>query len=393
MVEAVVSDELPHLGDRRLLLVHGRYSPAEEATLQVDGRRTHVVERQSVLGVVDAWLDHRAHGGNDLLVVVVHPLDDEQLGWDVRGHAARRGTLMVDLATIVQRRFGATDLDPRVRQNDWLVKGLLDAEPAAEWRRGGPVLTLDVAIRALLAARLGLDDPPGRRHVARLVPGAGAGPLPRVASRGARRAHRLAHRTRRRGGRGAPSPGGGGGRPTAMALGVVAAVLDEPQASPDTAVAVGGLLGAARIGPVERRAFVAAVEGVLERWVSTAEDGGAAGEDAGAPRVRGRRPGRPTRGRRRAHRGAGRQRLPALGVPGAPAHARCAARPGVRRTGRRCSGRARRAARTPPGAAAPGTVRGRGDGRPAAPVACHVARSRRVGGRRGRRPGRRGRMG
>ncbi len=66
----------------------------------------------------------------------------------------------------------------------------------------------------------------------------------------------------------------------AMAIGVVAAVLDDPRASAETAVAVGGLLGATRIGAAERRAFVAAVEGMVERWVAAAESANAAGEDA-----------------------------------------------------------------------------------------------------------------
>ena len=66
----------------------------------------------------------------------------------------------------------------------------------------------------------------------------------------------------------------------AMAIGVVAAVLDDPRASAETAVAVGGLLGATRIGAAERRAFVAAVEGMVERWVAAAESADAAGEDA-----------------------------------------------------------------------------------------------------------------
>ena len=279
MVEAIVVDELPHLGDRRLLLLHGRYPPGEKATLQVGGRRVHIVDQQSVLGIVDAWLAHRAQGGDDLLVVV-HPLDDDQLGWDVRGHAVRRGTVTVDLATIVQRRFGATDLDPRVRQNRWLVEGLLDAEPTVGWRRGGPVLTLDVAVRALLAARLGFDDPPDAGTL--LDWSRGPGPARFRALPAEERAGLTAWLCGTVGGVAAVLMAlvADGRAADAMALGIVAAVLDEPRASAETAVAVGGLLGATRIDPAERRAFVAAVEGTLERWVSAAEDGGAPGEDA-----------------------------------------------------------------------------------------------------------------
>ena len=239
----------------------------------------HIVDQQSVLGIVDAWLAHRAQGGDDLLVVV-HPLDDDELGWDVRGHAVRRGTVTVDLATIVQRRFGATDLDPRVRQNRWLVEGLLDAEPTVGWRRGGPVLTLDVAVRALLAARLGFDDPPDAGTL--LDWSRGSGPARFRALPAEERAGLTAWLCGTVGGvAGVLMALVADGRAAdVMALGIVAAVLDEPRASAETAVAVGGLLGATRIDPAERRAFVAAVEGTLERWVSAAEDGGAPGEDA-----------------------------------------------------------------------------------------------------------------
>ena len=192
----------------------------------------HIVDQQSVLGIVDAWLAHRDQGGDDLLVVV-HPLDDGQLGWDVRGHAVRRGTLTVDLATIVQRRFGATDLDPRVRQNRWLVEGLLDAEPTVGWRRGGPVLTLDVAVRALLAARLGFDDPPDAGTL--LDWSRGPGPARFRALPAEERAGLTAWLYGTVGGvAGVLMALVADGRAAdAMALGIVAAVLDEPRASAD----------------------------------------------------------------------------------------------------------------------------------------------------------------
>ena len=335
----------------------------------------HIVDQQSVLGIVDAWLAHRAQGGDDLLVVV-HPLDDGQLGWDVRGHAVRRGTVTVDLATIVQRRFGATDLDPRVRQNRWLVEGLLDAEPTVGWRRGGPVLTLDVAVRALLAARLGFDDPPDAGTL--LDWSRGPGPARFRALPAEERAGLTAWLCGTVGGVAAVLMALviDGRAADAMALGIVAAVLDEPRASAETAVAVGGLLGATRIDPAERRAFVAAVEGTLERWVSAAEDGGASGEDA-----RRRVLAVVDRADRLAadagpHRCPGGQRLPALGVPGAAAGGGRRAHPGAGRDRPcRCGGCPRCAARAPARAAASRPVRGRGDGRAPAPVARDAARN------------------
>ncbi|WP_326798119.1 hypothetical protein OG946_24260 [Streptomyces sp. NBC_01808] len=40
----------------------------------------------------------------------------------------------------------------------WLLDALLEAEPVEGWPRVGAVLTRDRAVRALLAARLGLGD-------------------------------------------------------------------------------------------------------------------------------------------------------------------------------------------------------------------------------------------
>ena len=160
------------------------------------------------------------------------------------------------------------------------MEGLLGAEPTVGWRRGGPVLTLDVAVRALLAARLGFDDPPDAGTL--LDWSRGSGPARFRALPAEERAGLTAWLCGTVGGvAGVLMALVADGRAAdVMALGIVAAVLDEPRASAETAVAVGGLLGATRIDPAERRAFVAAVEGTLERWVSAAEDGGAPGEDA-----------------------------------------------------------------------------------------------------------------
>ena len=79
--------EPPHLDDRRLLPLHGRYG-GEKATLQVDARRAHVVDRQSVLGIVDVWLAHPGAGRRR--PAGRHPrLGHDQIGWDVRGHAVQ----------------------------------------------------------------------------------------------------------------------------------------------------------------------------------------------------------------------------------------------------------------------------------------------------------------
>ena len=149
IVEALLGIELlrPHAAECRLVLVHGRYPGPDagaagqaEFTVRIGGRTrpVRVTDQQSVLGVVAAWQSHQQSDpdGNGVLVVTTG-VDDAELGWDLRGHALGRSTRTVDRVEIVTQRFGAVDVDPRIRAEEWLVDALLDAEPAAGWRRSG----------------------------------------------------------------------------------------------------------------------------------------------------------------------------------------------------------------------------------------------------------------
>lgn len=148
---------------RRLVLVHGRYDPADSAefTVRIDGspRDVTVAQHSSVLGIAAAWHDHRAAAPDgDSILVVVTDVPDAAIGWDLRGHAVRGRVLNADRVEIVRQRFGATRLDPRIRTERWLVDALLDAEPRDGWPQTGGVLTRATALRALVAARLDLSD-------------------------------------------------------------------------------------------------------------------------------------------------------------------------------------------------------------------------------------------
>ncbi|MFF1787812.1 BREX-2 system phosphatase PglZ [Kitasatospora sp. NPDC058243] len=163
VIEALLRLELPNEPDRRLVLVHGRYETGAAAeftaSLAEDKRRIEVVEQHSVLGISDAWHRHQEDAtGPGSVLVVTTTVEDEQLGWDVLGHALRRQVLSVDRAEIVRLRFGATGLDPRIRAESWLVNALLEAEPHGGWPRLGSVLTLDAAMRALVEARLSISQ-------------------------------------------------------------------------------------------------------------------------------------------------------------------------------------------------------------------------------------------
>lgn len=280
MIETSLMDWLPRAKQRRLVLVYGRYEDGSgdfTVSTAEDRRRVYVTDQHSVLGIVEAWQRHQAERGADDVLVVTTSVDDGQLGWDIRGYALGRSTRTVDRTRIVAQRFGATDLDPRIRAEPWLVDALLDAEPPGGWPRNGSVLTRDAAVRALIGARLGggmlpegnLDlgallawslEPTGPDRFARLSEPERAGVADWLAGTVGEVASiivRLAAERR---------------AADAMPLGLVGTVATRPNASPEAALAFGGLLGG--VQPQVLRAFTDAVEGTMERWISEAESGG-----------------------------------------------------------------------------------------------------------------------
>lgn len=296
VVAGLLTTRLPQAKGRRLVLVQGRYAVGspEEFTLAVgDGERrtVRVVHSTSVLGITDAWQAHLKNRGNkqDVLVVTTD-VPDERIGLDLVGEMVRSHVIKVDEADIVKQLFGAADLDPRMRRDPWLwlPAALIAAEPASGgWPQHGAVLTLDAAMRALVGCRLGLSEvfegggsvdmdallawsrtPGGPERFAALeeTERAGiAGWLEQSAGDAAPLLLRLALN-----GRGAE----------ATALGVLASAVAEENASPDAAMALGTLFGAAGAKVSELRSYARAVEGTLTRWIDEAAGRGASAEQA-----------------------------------------------------------------------------------------------------------------
>lgn len=139
IVEALLETELRRAADCRLLLVNARYDSTAptEFTARVDGRQrpVRVTDQDSVLGIVAAWQELLDGSETDRLLVVTSDVPATALGWDVRAHAVGRRSLSVDRAEIVKQLFGATDLDPRMIRETWLLTALLEAEPVDGWPR------------------------------------------------------------------------------------------------------------------------------------------------------------------------------------------------------------------------------------------------------------------
>ncbi|BDH15729.1 BREX-2 system phosphatase PglZ [Streptomyces hygroscopicus] len=285
-VEALLAANAEDLGARSLVLVHGQYAPGAPprftVTLDGEARRIHVRDEASVLGVVAALHEHRSAAAASDVLVVTTGVDDEQLGWDVRGRAVRRKTLTVENAEVVLQRFGATALDPRMYRERWLLEALVEAEPAeGGWPRVGGVLTRDAALRSLTAERLGLRAAHGSGQDGQVTLDADtllawsrtpAGPR-RFAELGATERAELKKWLAEVAGPAVPvllSLAEAGLGHDALPLGLLGAALRNPAAQPDTVLTLGGLFGQVMPRRSEIAVFTDAVEGTLTRWIADA---------------------------------------------------------------------------------------------------------------------------
>ncbi|MFJ9700577.1 BREX-2 system phosphatase PglZ [Streptomyces fradiae] len=292
IVEALLETELGRAKDRRLLLVDARYDPTAptEFTVRVDGRQrpVTVADQDSALGIVDAWQRLLSDAEPDRVLVVTTAVPATALGWDVRAHAVGRRSLTVDRSEIVKQLFGATDLDPRMMRETWLLDALVEAEPQEGWPRTGSVLTRDTAMLALLGERLGLGPGNGGQgadldtNTLLAWSRTTAGPARFRELPEGERAGLTAWLTDTVG---AAAPtllalvADGRGR-DAMALGVLGSVLSSPDAPAGTGFALGGLFGSTLRSVDDLPPFTAAVTGTLARWIAEAESTTPAGADA-----------------------------------------------------------------------------------------------------------------
>ncbi|MEK9522043.1 BREX-2 system phosphatase PglZ [Streptomyces venezuelae] len=173
--QAPLADALGGRGRHRVVLL--RSAPQWEGPTELvwgEGRSARVAAAPSPLAVHELVLDHLAEGtaGPSVLVVLT---DREQNELDpailARAHRQRIDT--VDSWDVVRDAFGAQQVDPRLKDDNWAAEALLEAAPPAGWPRiGGGLLSRSTALKALALRRLRLGsyqdehEPGPRDHTA-----------------------------------------------------------------------------------------------------------------------------------------------------------------------------------------------------------------------------------
>lgn len=156
-LETLVS-QLSQASHSRVIAVHLPGSWAGGDELRVGGQPWRVVRAASVLAVREALADHEEAGG-DARLVLLTPLEDQRLGWDVLARVARQRVWQLQPWDLLRDLFRARSVDPRVTSLGWLADVLLEQAPAAGYAPApSGVLDLDTAWTQALGVLLGLPS-------------------------------------------------------------------------------------------------------------------------------------------------------------------------------------------------------------------------------------------
>lgn len=151
----------PATGTEKVLLLHAAAEWHGDPVVHTGDASGVVVACPTVLAVLDALTAPREPG---CCLIVLTPCAEGELGESVLAQAIGQRVWQINRWELVRTAFGASMVDPRLTMADygWLAEALLNAQPAAGWRRlPGPVLSLDVALGRLAAARLGPPEDDG----------------------------------------------------------------------------------------------------------------------------------------------------------------------------------------------------------------------------------------
>ena len=125
-------------------------------TLSVGTRTWRVVRAASVLAIREALVEHE-DAAADARLVILTPLETQELGWDVLARIARQRVMTLESWELLQDLFRAHGVDPRVARLGWLADVLLEHAPVGGYPAApSGVLDLDTAWAQALGVLLGL---------------------------------------------------------------------------------------------------------------------------------------------------------------------------------------------------------------------------------------------
>lgn len=125
-------------------------------TVLVAGETHPVAVCGSVLALCEA-LSRQESSGSGLALVLITPLAEDELGWDVLVRLAKRRLLDMVPWDIVRDLFHARDVDPRITAHRWMAEALLEHVPAGGYAPvASGVLDADTAWAHVLGQMLGL---------------------------------------------------------------------------------------------------------------------------------------------------------------------------------------------------------------------------------------------
>lgn len=156
-VTAIVANVLRKSPDARVIgiRVSGAWRGGEH--VDVAGVKHPVAFCPSRLAVQEALATHDASGDGPPLVLLT-PLSDDELGWDVRVRLAKRRLMHVIPWDLVADLFHARAVDPRITPHRWMADALLEHVPAGGYTPvPSGVLDADTAWAQVLRPLLGLS--------------------------------------------------------------------------------------------------------------------------------------------------------------------------------------------------------------------------------------------
>jgi len=254
----------------RVIAIQAPLSATTDESLRIDGEELAIARCGSILEIRERLV---ALGKEGPPLVVLTPLEENELGTDVLARLAKRHLFRIQPWQLVKERFRARHVDPRlVERHPWVARALLEAEPEG----GHPpapsgFLEAELAWRILSESLLGLRD--GRRDPESLLEWSVDDPNCRkLAGLSDEIREGLSKAIQETAGElaGQIFETAANGSKDALAVGLVARVLYDPAVAGDPiAIKASGrlesYLDAAALDDAHAQAWAAATEAVLDR--------------------------------------------------------------------------------------------------------------------------------